>query len=87
VAGCSGELQRLLDDLAVAVTQQVAVVVLLSHRPVQVFAEQLAEDAEQDRLVIGQGPVEVEDHRGALGGGPVGYHLTSERWHRHSSIV
>jgi hypothetical protein len=55
------------DDLAVAAAEQLVAVVIGGHRPAEVAAEQLAEDVEQDVLVIGEGAVEVE-HHGGLGG-------------------
>jgi hypothetical protein len=56
---------RALDDLAVAAAQQLAAIVLGGHRPAQVDTKQLAEDLEQDVLVVGEGAVEVE-HDGGL---------------------
>jgi len=51
-----------LDDLAIAVAGQPRDVVLRRHLPAQVLGEQLGEDLPQDRLVVGQRAVEVEDH-------------------------
>ena len=56
---------RAFDDLAVAAAQQLVAVILGGHRPAQVGAEQLAENVEEDVLVIGEGAVEVE-HDGGL---------------------
>ena len=41
-----------LDDLAVAVAQQSAAVLLGSHLPSEVLGEQFGEDGEEDGLVI-----------------------------------
>ena len=59
---------RALDDLAIAAAQQLGAVVLGGHRPAEVVTEQLAEDVEQDVLVVGERAIEVEHHGGPVAG-------------------
>ena len=83
--------RRLLDDLAVAVTQQIPLVILRRHPPTEMGGEQLAEDAVENRLVVGKRSVEVEDDSRALGLDPLlddGSDLVGDRrrWHRNTLV-